>query len=403
MNCKETFDDINHFINKTYQIFYKDELKCKFLNDPGKSKRKIFQNIKSFKLIEMEGFYQSLDNIENRMDTNYELRYLKISKFVDANWIFIILNNSPNLVTIILNKNQILFKGKFNILKNLQYLDVSNNLIKDLSFIEQFKCDYLVYLDLSNNPLKRLNIDNLNFLKILKLNNIKLLHIQNKNEYKFFNKIQQIFFMNSNLYLNKSNSFLRSLKLVKIFYGEYFHYCCLIKKFHKQKVDCKPKTALFISCSNLLNSNSVRITFWIFGILGILLNFLSILLSLFFEQNSVKFYRFFISFSDFLTATYTLSLAIVDIHFKDNFIYDFENWKNSIFCSILNIILSYSLKYSLLSILALAVERFVAVSFPFSIYKLKNKRFLVIALVNFISVFFAGLPTFLIKVFLFFF
>lgn len=397
MNCGTPNKKQQKILERKCQILFKNELKCSFYKNFDKRFLNIhmFQN---FQLIELNGngntsFFNRSLNLPN-----YNLKHLKISNFLNSSKILNIMNKSSNLVSLTLKNNKLEFLGTFIALKNLQFLDLSNNLIKVTEFLKDFRCVYLNYLDLSDNPLVYIKNLNFAFLKILKLNKLKFLIIENTKRYMFTGNIEKLFLAKSSLSLNMTISFLNSLQSIKLFYGDYLHYCCLLWKFHNEFVECRPKSALFFSCSPLLQNNYGRIAFWTYGVWGIFFNIISFIVSIIFEKSNIKFYRISINVSDFLIGFFVLSLAIVDLYFGENFIENFENWKNSHFCLSLNVIISFSILNSLLIQLALTVERFIAILYPFSVLELQRRHLIIIAFINLFSLFLAISPFLIIQV-----
>lgn len=397
-NCEKSNITSKNAVDLDCQIFLKDEIKCKIRKQLANQQLN-FEKFKNFKLINIENV-DKLTNFQNSsiLPLNYKLKYLKIKKFFGSVKILKILKNTPNLVSLILNENNLKFKKKIIKLKNLQYFDVSDNLINDTKFLIDLECDYLNYLDLSNNPISYLNIYFFKYLKIIKLNKIKLISIKNLNNYQFFNEIKMLFFINSRLSLNSTSSFFKSLNSLILFRGNSFQFCCLIWKFHGKFIDCQPNSDVYISCSRLLNNIYVQFIFWFYGLTGMISNFLSIILSIFFEQISVKYHRISINFSDFLTVFYTLSLSSIDLYYSETFIENIKNWKNSTFCFILGIIITFSLINSLLSLLNLTILRYIAIVHPFFVYKSKKISLFFIIPLNVFSIFLAILPFYLFKV-----
>lgn len=403
LNCKNDADEnIEIFLQNYCKIYHIDELECRIDKNPFEIQNFTLKSFSSFKLVKFEGKIKNLKNELFKFSTfksNFNLKILIIKNFFQIKKIYEILKKVPNIISLILVNTKLKFTSKINKLRNLKYLDVSNNVIENIKFLKDLDCLYLNYLDLSENKISGLkDLEFFKFLKILKLNGLKLTVLDKTVKYTFFRQIHELHFFKSNFILENKNLFFKNLRSIELFRGNLLQHCCLIWQYHGNSVNCVPKTAVYFSCSHLLNSNFARTSFWIQGIGGILLNGFSILSSFYFEKKSVFFYRFFINFSDFLTAFYALSIACVDFHFKAEIVENLEKWKKSNFCMFLGISVLFSLSNSLLMLLNLTIERFVAIVYPFYTKKFQRIRFLNIAVANILSIFLSIFPFIFIQV-----
>lgn len=147
-----------------------------------------------------------------------------------------------------------------------------------------------------------------------------------------------------------------------------------------------------MSCTNLFKQIYVRAMFWGYGIFGALLNIISFISCFYMKKDSVQLYRLFINFSDFLTSFYTTSLASVDFYFNKVFIQHSHEWKNSIFCLLLGCLLRFSIINSLLTLLTLTLERFLAIVYPFNVDKFQKYRLIVLMSTNILAIFLSIFP-----------
>jgi len=116
-----------------------------------------------------------IHNLMNTTDIDLTNQYITN---IDAN----VFNNLPHVTSILLNNEDgihnlqnrisILPQGLFNGVPNLDVLNLSHNIIQDLSSAHHIQLQYLTQLDLSNNIINALPITiNLRNLEILLLNN----------------------------------------------------------------------------------------------------------------------------------------------------------------------------------------------------------------------------------------
>lgn len=331
-------------------------------------------------------------------DTLFSVTHLTIKN----NTVFLIKNlvYFPNLVTLVMNENNLKFKSKylFSFMK-LQYLDLSSNLIKSINHLNNFKLSNLYYLDLSKNPFDVLDskfFSSFNNLRFLKITHCSLLSINDFNLGIMKNLME--FHMNNTKYNSKQLdlSIIKS-KNLKIFFGNSFKTCCLIWKYISRQTVCFPSSSLYNTCSYLLKNTYIKFLFWFFGIFGTLANFSS-LFPLFLEKNPIWPYRISIIICDGLSSIYMLIIAIVDTKFKNEFIEKSDQWMNSVECIMLGTIMIFSQLFSCVILFLLTYERFQAINNPLLKSNLKKRRRLIIMFSFVISLFIAILPLIIFEV-----
>lgn len=305
----------------------------------------------------------------------------------------------PNLVSVVLKSDNI--DLKINFLKNLpllQFLDVSFNLIKDLKWVSGLESERLIYLDLSGNPLKSVNFElkSLTQLKILKILNCPIL----KFEKHFFISLVNLnkLFLNHTFDAKVVNiKSLKTLENLKIVVSQSYKLCCIFWKFASGNIVCQPEYATFIDCLNLLSSLIVKILFWMFGCFGLILNVFS-LLTTYNADSSIKLYKYSIIGNDLITAIYFLFIASVDMFYKNSYIENDQNWRQSFACMTIGTCLQFSLISSSLTFLLLTNERFQAVNSPLTKSKAKKERFKIMFLFIILSISISVVPNLIYKV-----
>lgn len=308
---------------------------------------------------------------------------LKVLKIIENKFLLRKLNdlsqNSPNLFHLsIINSNmEDTMIGK---LKMLQFLDLSFNPISNFSIIEKLTCFQLKILNLSNTKIEKIienNLKNCSKLIHLKINNCPIYSIK-ENSFKNLKLLKIIEFIKIS-FVKFSVKDAKNLKNIEIAKGYNFFFCCLLKNFRGKSVECSPVESVIETCSNLIDSIFTKFICWAYGILGIILNFCSFYFFLNAKLSS-KYYRLTLTFADFLTATYLLSLVIINEFYGDSYLYEKLNWKNSVLCQFLGSKLTFSALLSSSSTLLIAIETFISIR-----YSLKNNIFLKYSLIFSIS------------------
>lgn len=324
-----------------------------------------------------------------------------------------------NLNIFRIEKNDKIKKWKNISIPNILNISFVNNKMENIDFIKNEKLEYLQYLNLSKNPLKSIdflnkilmknlflidfsstkinkinekNFKNLNKLKIIRMENIQL-KIIIKNPSKYLLKVEYFYLKNTfypSKYIKNLMEFSKNLKFVE---GEKFQLCCLLFKILKNKeIFCKPKPSDFFTCDNIIPTKFMRILFWIFGIFGVFGNIFSVIILLITKKKS-KLFRFSLSLGDFLTSIYVLSIAIVDLKYSgESYLLNEEIWRESLSCSILGTLLTFSLILSSMAILFIAIERYESVKNPFSIPKIMKYKYFFFAFILFLSILLSFIP-----------
>lgn len=302
----------------------------------------------------------------------------------------------PNLITLILSKNNLNFNmenNKLSSLPLLQHLDLSFNRITTTNWLLSLKSFHLIYLDLSGNPLNVLEFHHpfLLNLKTLKLLKCSILHIETTTLINL--KELREFHLNDTMdvEISVANN-LKSLIKLKKAYTKSYQFCCSLWKYLSKSIVCTPKSSLYSKCSNLLSNFVVKVLFWLFGCVGTILNIFSILFTKKTTKSSIKEYLLAISLCDFLTSIYFLTIACADSFYNNVYMENDKIWRDSYFCLTIGIVFQFSLIFSFITVLFLAQERLCAIRNPFQTPKIKNYRCILLICSCIFSLFTAVTP-----------
>lgn len=280
------------------------------------------------------------------------------------------------------------FKKSF---KLLQYFDVSNNPIKNLLFLQSFSCFNIKILKISFTlieSIKENSFQNCTRLIELQMNFCKILSIQ-KNSFKDLESMKIFEFIETEIpIISRENvKYLRNLRNA---IGDNFYLCCLLKEEYGDKVKCKPLTSSFESCKKLINLKLTSMICWFYGLIGFILNIVTISYIFIKYKKRSRNYRLLLSLGDLFMAVYLLIISAANEYIGDNYIIYSKIWKESYLCQMLGTIITVSKFSTVLSMLLMAFERYIAVKDPLKVNLLSTKSNLMI-LVSIILITFLSL------------
>lgn len=353
---------------------FKIELNCTNLQNLNKLQTNL-------KILKLWSFKELKKTEENNEKKHSKITFLQVENSIIENGEF--LRNFPNLVNFIFKKNYLKkAKSKLVLFKNvelkiLQNLDLSENQIENLEFLKNLTSKNLLSLDISNTKIQKIsneNVGHLKNLKILKIIKCKLKIIE-------INKLKNLV----EIYLNKTifNEFNlmnihKNLKNLKKFYSISFELCCILKKYSNNQILCQPNISLLKSCSKIIKNQFLSIFFWIFGLFGFFINFISIFFIYLYLKSSTKFYRIFLSISDFTTSAYILSVSIINVYFGEEYIEKDLLWRRSTPCKLLGITFIFSIYSSFGTVVFMTIERFLSIKYPFKTNCLKKHQRIIV-------------------------
>lgn len=307
--------------------------------------------------------------------------------------------NFPNLIHLSIidcnlnSKNQI-FQNFFKI---LQYLDLSFNPIGNSNFLNMNSYKSLLILNISYTYINRLTNNDFKYCKNLielKIIGCKLKFIE-KYSIKGLISLEKLIFYDTNLPIEAFH--VKSLIKLEFVIGNQFFLCCQLKEYLNRSVNCKPSRSLYESCNRFIGSKFIQLFCWFFGFIGVILNTFSLFYSSIRILKS-KYFRVLLSIGDVFTSCFLLLLAIIDEFYSNSYLIENKRIKNSFVCQLLGTIMNFSILLSIISMLLITIERYIAIIDPFKTGRFfKNRKLLSIFILK-ISLFFSIIPFFFEKV-----
>ena len=228
-----------------------------------------------------------------------------------------------------------------SVLPSLNVSRLSIRTIEKCSFIGLLQ---LLYLDLSYNQITQIDSGTFCGLELL-----QILQLQN----------------NSITYVSASVSFI--MTQLQVLESSMKGLCCYATIKH-----CLPKfDDEFASCTSLLDNGILRYIVYIFAVLPVGLNSLSLfVIKLFFGSSKSKkkqvgnIFRKQLILSDGAMGLFFLMLSIYNILYTGDFVTVGHLWRKSIHCRILSVVSMVSIEMTLFIVLFIGIDRFLAMCFP---------------------------------------
>ena len=241
------------------------------------------------------------------------------------------LNFASLIINVSFNKIQIIERDCFKVASYLRVIKLNNN---RLSVVKQKALQglkVLVLLDLSDNLLSTIPA------------------------YLIFISTETFFLVFKNNSFDKSrHAEFKTLSFMGL-YTDNYHLCCIFK----YKVKCTELKPWYVSCSNMLINEAVRISIIIHSIISIIIHL---------KTSKCRAFSLTVSsiiVADTTHAIYVAILCITDMYYQDNFFPYELKWKSSYSCFRL---FANSFNFNLLFPLLLcflSFERLMIVMFPF--------------------------------------
>ncbi len=249
-------------------------------------------------------------------------------------------NFSQMLLQLDLSENcaSSLTKYCFYKLPHLKILDIKENEVSVLETNSFWDLPRLQILDLSSNPMKELKalcIGKVPLFKLLKLNKVKVQVVHSEA--------------------------LENLE-IKHLQTTNYQTCCLAE----EETECSESKPWFISCSNLLPSQSLKLFFICVSVSTIVLNVASLVSHVVLKMCAPAFAVNVLALntSDMLCAVYLCTIWIAHLVFQANFVLKEELWRSGWVChSAFGTVVWFSL-LSQLVIHLLSLSRLMVVLYP---------------------------------------
>ncbi|XP_060080472.1 G-protein coupled receptor GRL101-like [Ylistrum balloti] len=133
---------------------------------------------------------------------------------------------------------------------------------------------------------------------------------------------------------------------------------------------CKSEGDVISSCKNLIGSDLLRVFLWIIGFCSLIGNFTVMFYRLLIDRDNITTsYSIFVlnlSMSDLLMGIYLMIIGSFDIHYRDVYAWNDQDWRSSIVCTIAGILSNISSEMSTFLILMVTIDRVIVIVFPMS-------------------------------------
>lgn len=358
--------------NPKYSWTCKGHLKSNLFSNMSFS---VMNNIKSLEII--NSIY-SVESLISRQLVRLNIINSELKKWPSS-------NNLPNLLYLNLSQNMLrnvksLTSKRFKI---LQYLDLSKNDLNEFSMINSLS--ELLYLDISDSKIREISekeFGNLIKLKVLKMMNC---YIKNLNENLWKNSIllKEIHLNKTTLPSGKENFLIRNQEKIEILFSQYFSMCCYINKISYQIKQCYPLKTVFSSCSDLLANDYVRAAFWILGLLGIFGNLSSIYLRSKAISRPSHIFYLSLTLSDLMTAIYLIVVAFADRMYKGSFYKTMTIWTRSNICKFCGSSMNFSILFSMVNLFFISSDRYLVITRR-PMFKFTKRQVLVLTILSLI-------------------
>ncbi|XP_072043399.1 relaxin receptor 2-like [Amphiura filiformis] len=288
--------------------------------------------------------------------------------------LFLELSSMKFLITLNISKNFItqIDKDTFGGTVNLRILSLAHNLVSSIPNGTFIHLSRLQYLDLSANPLTF--VEPGAFLNLISLN---YLNVQD-----------------TELRVTTEDTF-SPLVALSIFHSDKYLYCCLTNGL-ESITECLPEADQFSSCADLMRNSMLRVFMWILGISALLGNafvFFERVRPIIGQSNLTKIARIQnfmvgnLAVADGIMGLYMVIIASADEFYRDRYAYYADEWQKSLVCKIAGILSILSSEASVFFMMAISVDRFIGVVFPFSRFRFNLKSVNYIAAVIWITAF----------------
>ncbi|KAK7103352.1 hypothetical protein V1264_018270 [Littorina saxatilis] len=281
-------------------------------------------------------------------------------------------------------------------LPNLQILDLADNLFAQIASDSLSGFPRLRVLFLTNNPLTSLfsagnsSVPSLQFLDLSgvvipqldgqilgKLPNLRSLNLSGcgveRAEDSTFDELltlQTVDLRGCSMSLFPQD-LLHGLPRLKALYTDNYKLCCpalLPSGFNAD--GCFAPTNEISSCTSLLRSDLYRVFLFLFMILALLGNFLSLVIRGCLQKGKkVSGFIVFVThlcLSDLLMGVYLAVIGVADRTFQDSYLWEDHSWRKSVTCKAAGFLALLSCEASSLIICLITLDRFLVLTLPFS-------------------------------------
>ncbi|XP_071599181.1 relaxin receptor 1 isoform X5 [Heliangelus exortis] len=222
----------------------------------------------------------------------------------------------------------------------LNWLDLEGNHIHHVRNITFSSCNSLTVLNLSHNPIKKIQIDQFDFLiklKSLSLEGIEIADIQRR--------------------------MFRPLKNLSHIYFKKFQYC----GYAPHVRSCKPNTDGISSLENLLASIIQRVFVWVVSAITCFGNIFVICMRPYIRSENKLHAISIMSLccADCLMGIYLFVIGAFDLKYRGEYNKHAQLWMDSIHCQLVGSLAILSTEVSVLLLTYLTLEKYICIVYPF--------------------------------------
>ena len=270
------------------------------------------------------------------------------------------INKFPRIVSLSLAGNPVvsLFSSKEQAAPT-----ASNLLVLDLSFVEVQKMDpgvLRLFPNLHNLNLSHCKLHHVHGQGFEVLTSLKVLDVR-KCPLTSFPKFM-----------------LRGLSSLQRVFADNYKVCCPLN-LPEGFVDsqCLAPSDEISSCDALLRLDLYRFSLVVFATLATVGNTLSFVLRVFFlkekQQSGYSVFVTHLCVSDFLMGVYLVMIGAADRIYKNTYLWEDTDWKNSVTCNMAGFLSLLSSEMSVSLICLITLDRFIVVRFPFSQFRFQQR------------------------------
>ncbi|CAG7734725.1 unnamed protein product [Allacma fusca] len=269
------------------------------------------------------------------------------------------------------NRITVIHPDMFKEVVKIKYLELQGNLIESIDEKAFAYNQELLYLNLENNritTLKPLTFAGLSKVDKLNIHNNPLPRIS-MNLLCPLISLQSLNLTGYDIDLIDTSVF-NCFKNLHYVHFKKFSYCRFVPKVPF----CYPSSDGLSSRDNLLVAPPLRLFIWIMAVLAIVGN-ITVLVSRWGNRRKRGILDVFVNNlagADMLTGIYLITLASMDIQFRDKFKMHAHEWSTSWLCSAIGILTMISCEVSILILTIMSLERYLVISGPFSAPKLSK-------------------------------
>ncbi|XP_053373490.1 uncharacterized protein LOC123531432 isoform X2 [Mercenaria mercenaria] len=292
-----------------------------------------------------------------------------------------------NLVSLDIGYNEItkITGNVFQDLIHLRDLNLNGNIYLRKIFPTAFRTlKRLKNLQIVGTSLKRISaytFSDLN-MKTIDISNNGIEEIE---DYAFNNTSVQKINMEGNRILTFHKLIFYGVESLQELRTPAYKFCC-VRPCYVNESECYPKQNEFSSCGDLIRHPALQATLWLVGIFALVGNLGAIVYRLVYDRERLKIgYGIFVTNlagADFLMGVYLIIIAVVDSLYRQDYISNDEQWRNSYWCVSAGVLSTVSSEASVLFVCLITLDRLLVIKYPFGNVRLGPKKAYVCCVVS---------------------